>query len=273
MHVIRLPTKNEEPGTKNADLTHPVNTSTSLITVIGRGHSGTRAMAHTLLQSGVYIGEPRNSADDLLPPEAMYEACRIIARYIPWRGGLVWDFSPVQTAEIPAEFKQLIERYLKTVLASPAPHKGWKIPETTLCYPWIKRLYPEIRYIFWVRNPRDCITGAHLTDDLRDFGIQYPVTDDIHRQRAISWKYQNDLVRATGQPKYGIKVRLEDFVLHQERELKRLEAYLGVPLARIPVKRDPIGRHKREPAGELYDFLVPAMQEHGYEVDDSLLRS
>ena len=241
-------------------------TSRTLITIIGRGHSGTRAMSHTLSQSGVYMGEPLNVSGDLLPPDEMYEACRIIARHIPWRGGLEWDFGPAQTMEIPAEFRQLIERYLKTVLASPAPHRGWKIPETTLCYPWIKRMFPDIRYIFWVRNPRDCITGGHLTDDLRDFGIQYPATDDVHRRRAISWKYQDDLVRASGMPAHAIKVRLEDSVLHQDREIKRMEKYLGFPLARIPVKRDPIGRHKREPAGELYDFLLLAMKEHGYEI-------
>ena len=245
-----------------------MSTSNHLITVIGRGHSGTRAMSHTLSQSGVFMGEPLNEAGDLLPPEDIYEASRIIGRYIPWRGGLEWDFGPVQTVEIPAEFKQLLERFLKTVLGSPAARRGWKIPETTLCYPWIKRLYPEIRYIFWVRNPRDCITGGHMTDDMRDFGIQYPLTDDVFRRRAISWKYQDDLVRASGLPQYSIKVRLEDFVLQQERELQRLEEYLGFPLARIPVRRAPLGRHKQQPAGELYDFLVPALQAHGYDGED-----
>ena len=62
-----------------------------MTTIIGRGHSGTRAMSHTLSQSGVFMGEPLNVSGDLLPPEAMYEACRIIARHIPWRGGLEWD--------------------------------------------------------------------------------------------------------------------------------------------------------------------------------------
>lgn len=243
-----------------------MNTSQTLITVIGRGHSGTRTMSHTLSQSGVYMGEPLNNSGDLLPPEDMYEACRIIARHIPWKGGLEWDFGPVQKTTIPAEFRQLIERYLATVMASPAPHKGWKIPETTLCYPWIKRMFPEIRYIFWVRNPRDCIIGGHLTDDLADFGIEYPATGDVTTKRAISWKYQDDLVRATGPAGHWLKVRFEDFVLHQDRELTRLEDYLGFKLARIPLKREPVGRHKRDPAGKLYDFLVPAMREHGYEV-------
>ena len=235
-----------------------------MTTIIGRGHSGTRAMSHTLSQSGVFMGEPLNVSGDLLPPEAMYEACRIIARHIPWRGGLEWDFGPVQTVEIPREFKDLIERYLASVLSSDAVHKGWKIPETTLCYPWIRRLFPELHYIFWVRNPRDCITGGHLTDDLHDFGIDYPATDDLHRRRAISWKYQNDLVRATGRPARWIKVRLEDFVHHQERELTRLEQYLGLPLARIPVKTDPIGRHAQHPEIHFPDFLNAALAEHGY---------
>ena len=178
-----------------------------MATIIGRGHSGTRAISHTLSQSGVFMGEPLNGSGDLLPPEAMYEACRIIARHIPWRGGLEWDFSTVQTVEIPRAFKDLIERYLTSVLNSDAPHKGWKIPEPPLCYPWIKRLFPDLHYVFWVRDPRDCIIGHHLTDDLHDFGIEYPVTDDIYLRRSISWKYQNDLVRATGRRARWIKWR------------------------------------------------------------------
>ena len=235
-----------------------------LTTIIGRGHSGTRAMSHTLSQSGVFMGEPLNVSGDLLPPQDMYDACRIIARYIPWRGGLEWDFGPVQTMEIPREFKDLIERYLTTVLASDNPNKGWKIPETTLCFPWIKRMFPDINYIFWVRDPRDCMTGHHVTDDLRTFGIEYPATDDIHLRRAISWKYQNDLVRATGQPARWLKVRLEDFVLHQERELTRLEQFLSIPLARIPVKTDPLGRHTRSEGITFPEFLNDALVEHGY---------
>ena len=39
-----------------------------LITVIGRGHSGTRAMSHTLSASGVFMGAPLNVSGDLVPP-------------------------------------------------------------------------------------------------------------------------------------------------------------------------------------------------------------
>ena len=76
-----------------------------LTTIIGRGHSGTRAMLHTLSASGVWMGEPLNVSGDLLPPEAMYEASRLIARHVRWLGGLEWDFSRLHTMPIPPEFE------------------------------------------------------------------------------------------------------------------------------------------------------------------------
>ena len=235
-----------------------------IVTVIGRGHSGTRAMSHTLSASGVYMGEPLNVSGDLLPPEAMYDACRVMARHVRWKGGLEWDFSALHTMPIPAEFTDLIHAYLKTVLQSPAPHRGWKIPETTLVYPWIQRLFPDIRYIFWIRDPRDCIIGGHVTDDLSVFGIDYPRTDDIRLRRAISWKYQYDLVRATPQPAHWLEVRFEDFVLRQAETLARLEPYLGIPLARIPVRPETLERWRTDDQKHDFDFFAPALREYGY---------
>lgn len=59
-------------------------------------------------------------------------------------------------------------------------------------------------------------------------------------------------------------MRFEDFVHHQEQELTRLEQFLGIPLARIPVKTDPVGRHARHPDILFPDFLNAALVEHGY---------
>jgi hypothetical protein len=238
----------------------------SLITVIGRGHSGTRAISHTLYTSNVYMGSMLNASGDLLPPQAMYEACRVFARNVQWKGDLNWDFSAVHTMDIPTEFTDLLHEYLKSVLKNGSEHKGWKIPETTLIYPWLVRLYPDIHYIFWVRNPRDCILGHHLTDDMADFGIEYPKTDDIRLRRAISWKYQYNIVKSTPRPAKWIEVRFEDFVLKQEETLKRLEAFLGFPLSRIIVRPDSIGRWQVDGGVNYFDFLEPCMREYGYEV-------
>ena len=238
----------------------------SLITVIGRGHSGTRAMSHTLSASDVFMGEPLNKSGDLLPPQAMYEACRVFARNVQWKGGLEWDWSAANSMEIPVEFADLIQQYLITVRQSTSQHKGWKIPETTLCFPWIVRMFPDIKYIFWIRNPRDCILGRHLTDNLNDFGMQYASTDDVRLCRAISWMYQYKLVKATPRPKYWIEVRLEDFVLKQEETLARLEEFLGIKLARIDVNPEAVGRYKLDEGVNYFDFLEPAMREYGYEI-------
>lgn len=237
-----------------------------LTTVIGRGHSGTRAMSHTLSASGVFMGEPLNVSGDLLPPDQMYEACRVMARYVKHKGGLEWDFSALHEMPIPDEFTKLINGYLVTVLDSPSRRRGWKIPETTLVFPWVLRMFPEIRYVFWIRNPRDCIIGGHVTDDLRDFGIAYPLTDDVRERRAISWKYQYDLVKATPKPKHWIEVRFEDFVLQQPKTLRRLRKFYGMNLGKIPVRPDTVGRWKTDTGKNYFDFFEPAMLEYGYEI-------
>ena len=235
-----------------------------MITVIGRGHSGTRAMSHTLSESGVFMGDKLNGSGDLLPPQDMYEACRVFAKYVEHKGGLEWDFSKVLAMEPDPAFIRLIENYLTSVLNSTAENKGWKIPETTLVYPWIIKMFPDIKYIHWVRDPRDCILAGHLTDNLRDFGIDYPQTDDIRERRAYSWKYQRELVKATPAPKYVISARFEDMVFDQDATLKRIGDYLGINLAKIEMRPDSVGRWKTDTGKYLFDFFAEDMAECGY---------
>lgn len=240
----------------------------ALVTVIGRGHSGTRAMSHTLYASGVFMGPCLNPSGDLIPPQDMYDACRVLARNVKWQGGLSWDFSALRMMDIPDMFSRLVKSYLRDVLAEEERHperlSGWKIPETTLAYPWIARMFPDAKYIFWIRDPRDSILASHNTDDLREFGVEYASTDDLRQQRAISWQYQYDIVRSTPRPAHWIEVRFEDFVLNQEQELARLEDFLEVPLARVIVRSDSIGRWRCDSEGHDFEFLHPAMEEFRY---------
>ena len=223
-------------------------------------------MSHTLYTSGVYMGRTINTSGDKVPPHDLYEACRIFAKYVRWTGGLTWDFSRVMGMDLDPEFVEKVETYLADVLADTAPYRGWKLPETTLIYPWILRMFPDIRYIHWIRDPRDCVLAPHRTDDLGAFGIAYPETGDLRRQRAISWLYQYQLMKATPQPANLQTVRFEDFVLDQEQTLRRLEAYLGIPLSRVVVRPEAVGRW-RKAEGDLHlDLLRDALEETGYEV-------
>jgi hypothetical protein len=238
----------------------------TMVTIIGRGHSGTRAISHTLSASGVFMGESLNESGDLVPPEDMYAAARLFARYVHWKGGLEWDWSQVNSMEIPKEFTSLITSYLKSVINSPSENKGWKIPETTLIFPWVVRLFPDIKYIFWIRNPRDCVLGSHLTDDLHDWGIDYPEADDLRLKRAISWKYQQDLVKATPKPAHWMEIRFEDFVLRQDEILEQLAKFMGFPMSKIDARPDSVGRWKLDQGNNYFDFLAPDMVTYGYEL-------
>jgi len=237
-----------------------------MITVIGRGHSGTRAMSHTLSASGVYMGEPLNGSGDLLPPGKMYDACRVFARYVKYKGGVEWDFSEVLSMEPVPEFTELIEDYLVTVLGSKSKLKGWKIPETTLIYPWIIKMFPDIKYIHWVRDPRDCILNNHATDDLNVFGVEYNKSPEIRENRAYSWKYQRELMKATPDPRNVLKLRFEDMVFNQDETLQKLECYLGIKMAKIEMRADSVGRWKTDGGKYMYDFFAEDMRECGYEI-------
>jgi Sulfotransferase family len=238
-----------------------------MITIIGRGHSGTRAISHALYGSGVFMGSVINESGDMLPPDDLYTACRVMAQYVKHLGGNQWDSSQLHTMPIDPVFEFLVRRYLRHVLGRKEP-RGWKLPETTLIYPWIVRMFPDIDYIFWVRDPRDSILAGHLTDDMSDFGVPYdkPADDDIHMKRAISWKYQRDIVRATPPPKKRIEVRFEDFVLKNEETMLRLEAFLGFPMGRVITRPDAVGRWKTSGVDfSRFDHLFKQdMLEQGY---------
>jgi Sulfotransferase family len=219
----------------------------NLVTVIGRGNSGTRVISQSLYASGVFLGETLNDCGDTVPPGAMYKACLLIAEHVRWTGELSWDFDQLHSMEIDSEFIDLVTSYLDQVLKSSKPRRGWKLPETTLGYPWIVRMFPEIKYIHIVRDPRDCLLGSHLTDDLKRCNVQYPETDDQFAQRVASWKYQHEIVKATPQPKHFLSIRFEDLVLDHESTMQQLEVFLGFPLARVIVEPTRVGRWKSDP--------------------------
>jgi hypothetical protein len=221
-------------------------------------------MSHTLSASGVFMGDKLNVSGDLVPAEEMYEACRVMARHVVHLGDNRWDFSKLHTAPIDPAFTRLVESYLASVLKSDATRKGWKLPETTLVFPWMVRLFPDIHYIYWIRDPRDCILGRHVTDDLSAFGIPCEETDDARLRRAVSWKYQVELVKATPKPKRWLTVRFEDFVLEQEATLARLEDYLGFTPAKIPVDPSRIGQWKADTETHDFECFQADLVEHGY---------
>ena len=213
------------------------------------------------------MGYPLNDSSDLIPHDMLYNAAKMAARYVRYKGSFEWDFSRLLQKPIEGAFYYYVAKYLKSVIShgDKSVYSGWKIPETLLAFPWIVKLFPDIKYIFWVRDPRDIILQYHVTDDSEDFNIPFENNKSDIVKKAASWKYQWDLFKATPKPKYLLYVKFEDFVLKQEEALKKIENFLNIPLSRIDVNPEAVGRWKKTNAiDKELDFLKPALSELGY---------
>jgi hypothetical protein len=217
-----------------------------LVTIIGRGHSGTSILSRAFVESGIYFGSTLNKHGDTMPPRPMYKASRIVSRKVRWKGGMSWDFDRLHTMPIESDFERFVDTYLRDVLSSDRPLKGWKLPETTLAYPWIARMFPSAHYVHIVRYPRDGLLRDHPTDDLRKFDVPCPDTDDPLAQRLTSWKYQHEIVKATPQPERFISIRYEDLVLEHETTMQKLEKFLTIPLTRGVMDETRVGQWKND---------------------------
>ena len=149
-----------------------------------------------------------------------------------------------------------------------AATRGWKIPETTLTFPWIVRMFPDVRYVFWIRNPRDCVIGRQHHGQPRRLGRWLPA----HRRhpalrRAISWKYQYDLVNATPAAPALDRGALRGFRPTpggNARPAGVLPRHQAGPDSGEPPKRWAGGGPT--PAPNYYPFFAPAMERYGYEI-------
>ncbi len=238
----------------------------TVLTIVGRGHSGTRLLSSTFKESGIFMGEPLSGSYDLLPPDMLYRAARYAGKYVKYKGDFIWDFSKLQKQPIDRAFYYYLRRYLSSVISyeNKLSYCGWKIPETILFFPWMVKLFPNIKYIYWVRDPRDVILGKHMTDNFDQINVPFEKTEDVLIKRAASWKYQWDLVKATPKPENFLIVKFEDFVLNQEKTLKEIEDFLVISLVKIEVNKDKVGLWKRSHIYRDIPFLKEALLELGY---------
>jgi hypothetical protein len=205
-----------------------------------------------------------NYARDMVPPQHMHAAADLYSKRVAYLGDCRWDFSTANADRVPKEAKDSIDRYLAQIHHLPEP-KYFKLPETTLCYPWIKQLFPNAHFVYWVRDPRDA--SVH-NSDWRDMWAEWGIDRQALGERlvaAMSWKYQFDLVKSVPQPEKFITVRYEDFCLQQDREVARLSEFLGIELQPLDdVRPDAVYKWKRTDDHETFDFLEPAIAELGY---------
>ena len=235
-----------------------------IVCVIGRGHSGTRALVNLLMASDFDSGSV-NESGDLVPrgkPLDIYRWSSEFGQQVRFKRKWEWDFSDAFISSPPISFHRSYDKYLDKIINYSMSNKVWKLPESLFVFPWLIKVYPQFKYIYLIRDPRDCVLKEHLTDDLSYFNVPIEVdsrftarieeergnvrvkgTSSVY-QRAVSWKYQFDLIEKSPKPPNFLTVRFEDLILHFNSTLKRISKFLVVPLKGIPIYKEAVGRWK-----------------------------
>ncbi len=198
----------------------------------------------------------------------MYCAAKLFGEKVRMAVDYEWDFNVGGPSSM---FARLVEMYLSCLQGEPEL-RYFKLPETTLCYPWIVKMHPDARFIHWIRDPRDC--GSHLTDDFQRWRMLVPdrlirpwLDQGVEATRirsAISCKYQWDVVENSPRPNNFLRVRYEDFCTDQKGELQRLEEYLGRPLKPVGTHTQSIGRWKKDERHFEFPFWSDMLERGGY---------
>ena len=238
-----------------------------VVCILGRGHSASRLITETLQQSGFFMGENiNNKTFDKPPYPLMYELAKEAVSKLERENN---EWSPIPLLSPPSDsVKKNINNYLQDIKISKSPHKGWKLPETTFIYPWLTQLYPNMKYIYWVRNP--LCYKKHFSDKLLvDWGVLNPedgiwnVEETGDKNKCLSWKLQYDIVTKTPRPKNFLIMRMEDFITNQKEELQKLSDFLGVNLKTLPIKKGVTVNY--ENIKNRYDFLNQPLEFLNYE--------
>jgi len=252
-----------------------------IVSIQGKGHSGTRLFADTLDQSGIFMGEKtkrrhqqgaRESAGfshirsnwkfvgdtmDKGPWGPIREIYALSLEFVSQKSFGEWDFSKMVNDHIPEKVIISYFDYISDLLESNFDFCGWKMTESMLFYPWTVRIFPEWYYIHVVRDIRSHIFRKEESDEMDHTKMFYNHLDktvpldeygnirsDI--QIALNWKYQLDIVNSLPKPENFIQVKFEDFLLNQDYELERLSDFLGVKLVKLPVHPEKADQWKKE---------------------------
>lgn len=126
-------------------------------------------------------------------------------------------------------FLDAFRGFLATAYAAPTAKLGypnWGIKEVQSGIEtarFMKRLYPEAKFVFLVRNPLDCLTSIKRRDWMGHHGNAEPLayyTDHWHR-----------LAAEFREAEFGYRIRYED-LLSTPQAMDELTDYLGISLPR-----------------------------------------
>lgn len=209
----------------------------SPVIITGRGGSGTRLLSQLMQGMDIFLGNDINETQDS----------------VEWVGpiyDLVVQDWKVGNGEFREEHARRLRNNALNILARGGYSSGlwgFKLPETILCLPELKKAFPNARFIHLVRHPVSIsLRRSHMTSRrdnpigkkvLRDafelFGDNLGDSDiqSDYRSNAVSWKFQLtkalDFFKDEGESSY-ITVKYEDILSSPESVNSELCAFLNI---------------------------------------------
>lgn len=207
--------------------------SSSTIIVVGRGHSGTRLIAQLLHQNGVFMGDV-NDSYDLVPADHMYDAAKEFGSKCTQVAPFVWH---ITTSKPTDSYIDNLYNYLRSLIDHDGM-VGWKLPETIFSLPWIIKLLPDAKYIYWHRDPMQIISRWHISDNLNSWGVKCDAIDPVE-MRAASILYQLRMMKSF-KPEHYFDMQYDFFINNHKCAVEWISGFIGkklYPLDNIDMNR------------------------------------
>lgn len=222
------------------------------VIIIGRGHSGSRAISQFLIDNGFFMGDELNITFDKGPFPQIDKLAKDVMTYYKWSfNKLILKKHPVGTER----HKHRIIKYFSDICDSKHELKGAKNASITFIYQFLVNYFPNYYYLYWTRSIS--LKNEHRRGDWGDkqiFGA-----NNVEQ----AWKSYYDLVKEVPQPKNFLHMRFEDFILDNEKSIEQLENWLDIKLDNriklFPERIFPDDHHNLK-----FEWLKPAMKDLGY---------
>lgn len=208
------------------------------IIITGRGGSGTRLLSGLIQDMNIFMGNDINDTEDSL--EWVGPVYDLVVNRVRIANG---SFTPEHISRLRNNAANVLQKG-----GVESGLWGFKLPETMLCLPELKRAFPRARFIHLTRHPvsismrRTHMTsrlnnpvGRAVLEDAWQFIGRHPGSlgdgaDEVNN--SVSWNYQLHKAMAffseLGEGRDVIQVKYEDLISCPDWVLARLREFLGM---------------------------------------------
>ena len=230
----------------------------SPIVIGGIGGSGTRIIAKILIESGVYLGNDLNKANDNLVftrlfkdpiwfrttnQERVYGRLKLFEKYMTGQALSLIDFQTAFTSfRENHTYKTQKLYYLKFLLKHFLDKKssriwGWKEPNTHIYIKYIAQYFNNLKYIHVVRNGLDMAFSKNQ-QQLRNWGFLFDIDlldspQPLHYNQLSYWIESTKTALEIGRKFLGSQFYLlnyDKFCLDSSNEILKLMVFLDLEI-------------------------------------------